>query len=153
MIDIRTATSADIPLLKTMYLREIEDHAERAQKFAEDLGTRFKTLLAIKEDIVHGTVTWEPHGGYDDGIVEMIGLGVSEGFRRQGLGTRLVNAMIDEATEFFSNSGYSLRLILLFMERTNETARKFYSANRFKEVAVLPSLYPHDDGSIWMRYL
>ena len=153
MIDIRTATSVDIPLLERMYRNEIEDHAERAKTFAEDLVLRYKTHLAIKDGSVCGTVTWEPRGGLDDGVVEMIGLGVNEGFKRQGIATQLVEVMMEEAAQFFSTKGYSLRVVLLFMERTNETARKFYSANRFKEVAAIPSLYPSGDASIWTRHL
>ena len=153
MIDIRTATSADIPLLENMYRKEIEDHAERAQRFAEDLVLKYKTLLAIQDNTVCGTVTWEPRGGLDDGVAEMIGLGVNEGFKRQGIATRLVNEMIEEATQFYSVKGYLLRVVLLFMEQSNETARKFYSANRFKEMAVVQSLYPNDDASIWTRNL
>ena len=153
MIDIRTATSADIPLLESMYRKEIEDHIERAQRFAEDLVLKYKTLLAIKDNVVCGTVVWEPRGGLDDGVVEMIGLGVNEGFKRQGVATRLVDTMIEEASQFFSVKGYSLRVVLLFMEKTNETARKFYSANRFKEVAAIPSLYPSGDASIWTHHL
>jgi len=153
MIDFRTATSADIPLLENMYRMEIEDHAERAQSFAKKLVLRYNTLIAIKKKAVCGTISWEPKGGLDDGVVEMTALGVSEGFKRQGIATRLIEVMIENASQFFSNKGYSLRVILLFMERMNETARKFYSANRFKEVATIPSLYPHDDASIWIRYL
>ena len=153
MIEIRTATSSDLPLLEKMYRKEIEDHLERAQKFAEDLVLRYETLLAIDDNAVCGTVTWEPRGGLDDGVAEMIGLGVTEGFKRQGIASKLVDAMIEEATQFFSAKNYSLRVILLFMEKTNETARKFYSVNRFKEVATIPSLYPSDDASIWTRHL
>ena len=153
MIDIRTATSDDISLLENMYRKEIEDHAERAQRFAEDLVLRYKTLVAIKDSAVCGTVTWEPRGGLDDGVVELIGLGVNEGFKRQGIASKLIDAMIREASQFFTSNAYSLRVVILFMEKTNETARKFYSAIRFKEVATIPSLYPHDDASIWTRHL
>ncbi len=153
MIDIKPATPEDIPLIEEMYRREVEDHAERAQTFAEDLVLRYKTLLAVKDNTVCGTVSWEPRGGFDDGVVEMIGLGVSEGFKRQGIATKLVDEMIEVASQFFTSKGYSLRVILLFMERENETARKFYSVNRFKEVATIPSLYPSDDASIWTRHL
>ena len=92
-------------------------------------------------------------GGLDDGVAEIIGLGVNEGFKRQGIATSLVDAAIEDMAQFFSGKGYSLRVIMLLMERTNETARNFYSVNKFKEVAVVPSLYPHDDASIWTRHL
>jgi ribosomal protein S18 acetylase RimI-like enzyme len=153
MINIRTATSTDIPLLESMYRMEIEDHPERAQRFAEELVLRYKTLLAISDNAVCGTISWEPRGGLDDGVAELVGLGVNEGFKRQGIASKLVELMIEEASQFFSSLGYSVRVILLFMEKTNETARKFYLANRFKEVANIPFLYPQDDASIWTRHL
>ncbi len=153
MISIRTATSSDIVLLENLYREEIEDNKRRAEKFAHDLVLRYKTLLAVKDNRVRGTITWEPRGGLDDGVAELVGLGVNEKYRRQGIATRLVNTMVEKSTNFYTNEGYSLRAIILFMERSNETARKFYSANKFKEVAVVPSLYPHDDASIWLRHL
>ena len=153
MTDFKSATSADIPLLEKMYRTEVENHAERARTFAEDLCFRYKTILALEDNELCGTATWEPRGGFDDGVIEMIGLGVNEDYRRKGIATKLVNIMIDEASKFYSEQGYNLRVILLFMEKGNETARKFYSANRFKEVANLPSLYPSDDASIWTRHL
>jgi len=152
MIAIRNATSKDIPLLERMYLQEIENHSERAQRFATELVHRYNTLLAITDEAVCGTISWEPRGGLDDGVVEIAALGVSEGFRRHGVATRLVDAADQDASQFFASKGYTVRVILLFMERTNETARKFYSANRFKEVATIPSLYPNDDASIWTRH-
>ncbi|MFW9806560.1 MAG: GNAT family N-acetyltransferase [Candidatus Thorarchaeota archaeon] len=153
MISFRQATSADLPLLEDMYKKEVEDHIERARRFAEELVYRFKTIIAIKDNDLCGTVTWEPRGGLDDGVVEMIGLGVNEGFRRQGIATRLVDTMIEESSQFYVDAGYSLRVVLLFMEKQNEIARKFYTKNKFKEITVIPSLYPHDDASIWTRQI
>lgn len=153
MIDIRPATSEDILLLEDLYRKEIEDHPSRAQKFAKDLVLRYNTILAIKDGMICGTGSWEPRGGLDDGVIEIIGLGVNEGFKRQGIGTQLIDTMIEDAAQFYKNSGHSLRVVILFMERSNEIARKFYKANRFKEVANIPSLYPNDDASIWTRHL
>jgi len=153
MITIRTATSSDISVLEKLYKQEVEDHSERAKKFAKDLVLRYKTLLAFKDDLLCGTISWEPRGGLDDGIAEIIGLGVNEGFKRQGIATRLVNSMIERADQFYSSNGYEIRVIIVFMERTNEIAREFYLANKFKEVGLVPSLYPHDDASIWTRHL
>ena len=153
MTEIRPASAVDIPSLESMYRTEIENHTERAQQFASDLVLRYKTLLATEDNVICGTVTWEPRGGLDDGVVELIGLGVNAKSRQQGVGTQLVQAMIDEATRFYSTRGYPLRVILVFMEHDNEIARKFYTTNKFKEVASIESLYPDDDASIWTRHL
>jgi len=153
MFEVKEASGEDKSLLENMYLEEVENHAGRAETFAEDLINHFKTMLALEDGELCGTLTWDTRGGYEDGVVELIGLGVNKKFQRQGVAKRLVNNFIQEASNFYSNLGYSLRVILLFMEGENEVARKFYSALEFKEVARIPNLYPHDDGVIWTRHI
>jgi len=153
MFEIRNATESDRDLLENMFLEEIEDHAGRASNFAEDFINHFKTMLALQDGQLCGTLTWDRRGGYDDGVVELIGLGVNERFQRQGVAKKLVNYFIQETSKFFSEKGYSLRVIILFMEGNNEVARKFYSNLGFTEDARIPRLYPHDDGVIWTKHI
>ena len=153
MLEIRKATDADFSLLREMFLEEVENHIERAKTFADDLIHRFKTILALQEDRLVGSITWDTRGGYDDGVVELVSIGVNSSFQRQGIATKLVHTFIDEASEFYRSRGYDLKVILLFMERQNEVARKFYSSLGFYEEATLLKLYPHDDGVIWTRHL
>jgi ribosomal protein S18 acetylase RimI-like enzyme len=153
MFEIKEATSKDKALLENMYLEEVEEHAGRAETFAEDLINHFKTMLALEDGKLCGTLTWDTRGGYDDGVVELIGLGVNKKFQRQGVARRLVNYFIEIASKFYSVRGYSLRVILLFMEGSNEVARKFYSNLGFTEDARILELYPHDDGVIWTKHL
>ena len=49
MLEIRNATQEDLPLLKEMYLREVEEHDERAQTFADQLIKHFKTMLKLSK--------------------------------------------------------------------------------------------------------
>ncbi len=153
MFKIKTATDKDINLLRDMYLEEVEPHPERAQIFADDLINHFKTNLALQDDQLCATLTWDTRGGYDDGVVEIIGLGVKENYQRKGIARRLVNHFIEEASKFYSDKGYTLRVIILFMEGTNEVARKFYNSLGFREEARLPNLYPQDDGVIWTKHI
>jgi len=153
MFEIKQAASTDKTLLENMYLEEVEDHAERARKFAEDLIDHFKTMVALQDGQLCGTLTWNVRGGYDDGVAEIIGLGVNEKFKRQGIAKKLVNYFIQETSKFYSEKGYSLRVVLLFMEGTNDVARKFYSNLGFEETAMIPKLYPQDDGVIWTKHL
>ena len=152
MLDIREATPEDKLHLKQMYLVEIENHEERATAFANELIHRVRTLLAFSHGILCGTVSWDIRGGLDDGVVEMTSIGVNESHRREGIASKLILHMIEDATNHFAEEGYNLRVIILFMERKNEIARKFYSSLGFKEDAVIEALYPTGDGSIWTRH-
>jgi ribosomal protein S18 acetylase RimI-like enzyme len=153
MIEIRQATDVDRELLRTMYLSEVENHDGRASSFAEQLIIRFKTMLALQDCQLCGTLTWDTRGGYDDGVVELVGLGVNKSYQRQGIATKLVERMIQDASLFYVERGYTMRCIILFMEKQNENARRFYSQTGFTEVARIPKLYPHDDGVIWTRFV
>ena len=133
MLEIRNATPEDLEILKRMYLTEVENHEERAESFSDILINQYKPLLAIKDSDLCGTVSWDSRGGLDDGVVELLSIGVNEDFQRQGIATKLVNSIIQEETRYFSE--------------------KFYSSIGFKESATIKDLYPHDDGSIWTLHL
>ncbi|TFG32338.1 GNAT family N-acetyltransferase [Candidatus Thorarchaeota archaeon] len=153
MFEIRVATELDRALLVKMYLEEINNDSERAERFAQDFIEHFKTLLALQDGQLCGTLTWDRRGGFDDGVVEIVALGVNKSFRRQGVAKRLVTYFIQETSKFYSENGYPLRVIIIFMEGENEVARKFYSNLGFTEEARILKLYPHDDGVIWTRHI
>ena len=149
---IRYASEKDIELLMNMYLTEVENHHQRAEQFAKDLVYKSKTLLCITDEKIIGTVLWDRRGGLNDGVVELVGLGVNSSFRRQGIAKLLIISLIDEAKKFFSADGYKLRVIYLFMERENKIGRLFYKNVGFREVSTIPAFYPDDDATIWIKY-
>jgi ribosomal protein S18 acetylase RimI-like enzyme len=153
MIEYRTAIVDDKPFLIKMYREEIEDNLERANRFAEDLIEHSRTVISVDDQQICGTVSWEARGGLEDGIVEIVSLGVSEKYRRQGIATRLVGIMSNQAIEYFFEHGCALRVIFLFMERTNETATSFYRGIGFSEAAEVSDFYPGDDAVIWIKHL
>jgi ribosomal protein S18 acetylase RimI-like enzyme len=149
---IRNAQGEDKKALINLYLNDVEYNLERAEKFAMDLIYRLKTILCLVNDEVIGTVSWDTRGGLNDGVIEMIGLGVSPKYQRQGLAKLLVIALINEVKNYYKEAGYKLRVIYLFMERNNEVGRHFYKALGFREVCQVPELYPQDDATIWIKY-
>ncbi len=86
-------------------------------------------------------------------MVEIAGLGVNPAFRRKGVASALMKALIKDAADFYEENGYHLRVLYLFMEHENDDGRSFYRSLGFKEVAKLPLFYPQDDGVIWLRHL
>ncbi|MHA1925075.1 MAG: GNAT family N-acetyltransferase [Candidatus Thorarchaeota archaeon] len=149
---MREATDSDRYLLVNLFISEVEDNIDLAEGFATDL-LRFRTILCLDEGNVIGTVSWDIRGGLDDGVVELIGLGVNPQYRRQGVAKELVQTLIHDVSKHYSSQGYKLRVIYLFMEKGNEGGRAFYKSIGFKETADVPELYPHDDAAIWTLHL
>jgi ribosomal protein S18 acetylase RimI-like enzyme len=149
---IRNATEKDMDILVKMYLDEVEDHQQRAQQFAKDLINRFKTIICICDKKILGSITWDTRGGLDDGVIELVGLGTSSDFKRQGIARELVLSLESEARKYFSKAGYKLRVIYLFMEKSNNIGELFYKHIDFRKVSEIPSFYPNDDGVIWIKY-
>jgi len=150
---IRNATEKDMDIVVKMYLDEVENHQQRAQQFAKDLIYRFKTIICVCDKNILGTITWDTRGGLDDGVIELVGLGTSSTFKRQGIARELVLSLINEANKHFSKAGYKLRVIYLFMEKSNNIGELFYNHMGFRKVSDIPSLYPHDDAVIWVKHL
>lgn len=149
---IRYVSEKDFDLLRKIYLHDVEDHQQRAKSFAEDLIFRLKTIICETNGKIIGTISWDTRGGINDGVIELIGLGVSQDYRRQGVAEELVLTLIDEAKVFFKGEGYKLRVIYFFMERENKGGRAFYKNMGFREVSIIPAFYSNDDGTIWIKY-
>jgi len=149
---IRKISEKDFNLLREIYLQDVEDHVQRAKTFAEDLIYLFKTIVCETNGKIIGTISWDTRGGLNDGVIELIGLGVSQDYRRQGIAEELVLTLINEAKDFFKVEGYKLRVIYFFMENQNKGGRAFYKHMGFREVSIIPAFYPHDDAVFWIKY-
>ena len=149
---IRNATEKDMDIIVKMYLDEVENHQQRAQKFAKDLIYRFKTNICVSDKNVLGTISWDTRGGLDDGIIELVALGTRSEFQRQGVMRELVLSIENEARKYFSKAGYKLRVIYLFMEKSNNIGALFYNHMGFRKVSEIPSFLPKDDAVMWIKY-
>ncbi len=153
MILLRKAIESDFDLLKEMYVRDVMPDDELAGAFAHDLLSQMETILCFYDDNLCGTISWAIRGGMDDGIIEIIGLGVTERYKRKGIATRLVNQVFVDSKEKFSSKKHKLRLAFLFMEESNEVARQFYLKQGFQEAAMISEFYPSDGASIFIKKL
>lgn len=149
---IRNVSEEDMELLIKMYLNDVENHQIRAVQFAKDLIYRFKTIICISGEEILGCITWDTRGGLNDGIAEIVALGITPESQRQGIARELLLTLINQAKNYYSEAGYKFRVLFLFMERTNKAARKFYEFMGFREISAIPSFYPHDDATIWIKY-
>ncbi|MFW9848818.1 MAG: GNAT family N-acetyltransferase, partial [Candidatus Thorarchaeota archaeon] len=97
-------------------------------------------------------ISWDVRGGLNDGVGEITALGVNQAHRRQGIARLLVDEVIKDANQVFGSLDGKLRVLFLFMKGSNETARLFYNSLGFNEVASIPSFYPNESASIFIRY-
>jgi len=150
MQKLRRATQEDIGHIATMYTEDIENNKARAMEFARDLVERFHTILCLDGEKLCGSISWETRGGLDDGVAEIVGLGVRPTYRRKGIATKLVRETIKQLHQLFAAAGSHLRLAYLFMERDNGSARMFYTKLGFEETATIPRMYPHGDAAVFV---
>ena len=151
VFEIREAIRTDRASLIQMYLHDVEKDEKRARAFADDLLNRMNTIVCVQDSRVIGSLSWDIRGGVEDGVIELVSMGVTEEHRRQGIGRALVEEMRESATERFAAEGQRFRFIYLFMEKANQTARGFYRSMGFGEVCMIPSMYPHDDACVWTQ--
>jgi [ribosomal protein S18]-alanine N-acetyltransferase len=69
----------------------------------------------------------------------IINIAVAKDFRRSGIATAFLSALIDEARST------GIKLLTLEVREGNTSARKFYERHHFKEVGVRPKYY-RDSG-------
>jgi len=97
---------------------------------------------------LRGELVWRLATGE---TVEITELGVfDESDRRQGWGTRLLEAGLADMAAFFCDKPYPLRRAYLFCESINEAGRAFYEHHGFVETAVVEGLYDSCDAVLYV---
>ena len=97
---------------------------------------------------LRGELVWRLATGQTVEITEM---GVfDESDRRQGWGSRLLEAGLADMRAFFSDKPYPLRRVYLFCDSINEAGRAFYERHGFLVAAVLEAFYDYCDGVLYV---
>lgn len=92
-------------------------------------------LICEKDGVVVGYAMF-----YDYGYV--VSLAVDEGFRREGIGKRLMEEVINRCKG---------NKIFLEVRKSNKGAQEFYHSLGFKVVGVIPLYYGHEDALMMSR--
>ncbi|MGI5888065.1 MAG: ribosomal protein S18-alanine N-acetyltransferase [Oscillospiraceae bacterium] len=143
MIRVRPAVPGDAAALAEIEEKSTEQPWTEGQ-IEEELGYPFAVLLAAEiGDIPAGML--DMHVTAPAAYINEIS--VDPGMRRQGIGTALLKAALEECRKRGCNE------ILLDVRSRNSGARSFYRKFGFTELCVRKNMYrdPDDDG-ITMRY-
>ena len=150
---VRAARSGDLPRLRELYVEMTAYHAERDSRYADsETATReaanfFKgwlryhgALLAVAEDRGHvagfGLITLQkPHlamANVPTARLDLLAVGAA--FRRQGIGTQIVNALLEWAKR------QGAERVFVANAARNPAAGAFWSQFGFVDFAVVRSL-------------
>jgi len=78
VFEIREAIETDRASLVQMYLHNVEKDEKRAGAFADALLNRMNTIICVQESHVIGSLSWDIRGGVEDGVIELVSMGVTE---------------------------------------------------------------------------
>ena len=131
-----------------MRLDTVPARAHRPDEY-RDVFEGYRAIRMIDESgKLRGELVWRLATGQ---TVEITEIGIfDESDRRQGWGTRLLEAGLADMRAFFCDKAYSLRRVYLFCESINEAGRAFYEHQGFLEAAVLEAFYDYCDAILYV---
>ncbi len=100
------------------------------------------------EEKVIGAAFWNVMEEKHHGLTEIGDLWIDEGFRRKGLGERLLRTAIEDMKRFFAKENYTLRKVLVTTGDNNEPAKKLYEKIGFRKSALLADLFAKGENEL-----
>ena len=82
-------------------------------------------IVKVEEKVI-GAAFWNVVEEKHHGLTEIGDLWIDEGFRRKGLGERLLRTVIEDMKRFFAKENYTLRKVLVTTGDNSEPAKKLY---------------------------
>ena len=131
-----------------MHLDTVPAQTHRLDEYA-DVFNGYRAIRMIDDSgTLRGELVWRLATGHTVEITELAVFDQSD--RRQGWGTKLLYAGLDDMKSFFHDKPYSLKRVYLFCESTNKTGRALYEHQGFMEMAVLESFYDYCDAVLYV---
>lgn len=148
---VEPAKETDIPRLVEMYSsKELHGSRSEADWYVRSHIDHNGVLVARVEGRVEGCCIWRIEGEKVCGTGWIEDMWVEEGFRRHGLGERLLRRAIAELGLHFSRSDLVMRKIFLTAQVTNKAAMSLYEKVGFTEYGRVDGMYR--DGTTTLIY-
>ena len=119
----------------------MENAQEAKNAFISELSKDYKYILAMEDGSIVGLVTWLMHGLPKHGLFELDRICILSKSRGKGVGRILVNALIDDAKNWYEDHGAKIRKLYLLTHEDNNSAQAFYEKVGFHYEATLDSHY------------
>ena len=131
----------------------MKDADEAAQSFNNELDKDFHYIVAEEAGKIIGLVTWLMHGLPKHGLFELDRICILSEARGKGVGKKLVDKLIHNASEWYDKEGEKIRKLYLLTHEDNKNAHSFYEKVGFSHETTLKDHYYKDqDERVYVMF-
>ena len=131
----------------------MKDADEAAQSFNNELDKDFHYIVAEEAGKIIGLVTWLIHGLPKHGLFELDRICILSEARGKGVGRKLVDKLIDNASKWYDKKGEKIRKLYLLTHEDNKNAHSFYERVGFSHETTLKDHYYKDqDERVYVMF-
>ena len=131
----------------------MKDADEAAQSFNNELVKDFHYIVAEEAGKIIGLVTWLIHGLPKHGLFELDRICILSEARGKGVGRKLIDKLIDNASKWYDNESEKIRKLYLLTHEDNKNAHSFYEKVGFSHETTLKDHYYRDqDERVYVMF-
>ena len=131
----------------------MNDVDEAIQSFNNELDKDFHYIVAEEAGKIIGLVTWLMHGLPKHGLFELDRICILSEARGKGVGRKLVDKLIDNASKWYENESEKIRKLYLLTHEDNKNAHSFYEKVGFSHETTLKDHYYRDqDERVYVMF-
>jgi len=131
----------------------MNDVDEAIQSFNNELDKDFHYIVAEEDGKIIGLVTWLMHGLPKHGLFELDRICILSEARGKGVGKKLVDKLIDNASKWYDKKGEKIRKLYLLTHEDNKNAHSFYERVGFSHETTLKDHYYKDqDERVYVMF-
>ena len=148
IINYRKATIKDADQISSVLIDfyNMKDAKEASEAFAAEMEKDFHYIVALKNDVIIGLVTWLPHGLPKHGLFELDRICLLSESRGKGVGKGLIEELITDADKWYKTMGENIRKLYLLTHEDNVDAHIFYEKVGFVHETTLKDHYYKDQN-------
>ena len=131
----------------------MNDVDEAIQSFNNELDKDFHYIVAEEDGKIIGLVTWLMHGLPKHGLFELDRICILSEARGKGVGKKLVDKLIHNASEWYDKEGEKIRKLYLLTHEDNKNAHSFYEKVGFShETTLKDHYYKNQDERVYVMF-
>ena len=131
----------------------MNDVDEAIQSFNNELDKDFHYIVVEEDGKIIGLVTWLMHGLPKHGLFELDRICILSEARGKGVGKKLVDKLIDNASKWYDKEGEKIRKLYLLTHEDNKNAHSFYEKVGFSHETTLKDHYYKDqDERVYVMF-